>query len=101
MPYNQLYMLYMMKHDHSVGRADHVAWTPPSLPNSIVLLGGYGGTNAGRHAEYTAEIVPGFKTITRESKLCKFLIIYTRGKSWWNILYVFVFVLAILGMSRL
>ena len=33
-----------------------MAWTPPSLPNSIVLLGGADGA-----AELTAEIVPGFE----------------------------------------
>ena len=35
-------------------RARHTAWTPPSLPDSIVLLGG--NTNA---VKLTAEIVPG------------------------------------------
>ena len=33
---------------------DHTAWTPPSLPDSIVLLGGWDSA-----AELTAEIVPG------------------------------------------
>ena len=33
-----------------------MAWTPTSLPNSIVLLGGYDN-----EAEFTAEIVPGFE----------------------------------------
>jgi len=37
----------------STARLSHVAWTPTSLPNSIVLLGGWGA------AELTAEIVPG------------------------------------------
>ena len=37
-------------------RRGHVAWTPTSLPNSIVLLGGW--DNA---AQFTAEIVPGFE----------------------------------------
>ena len=32
-----------------------MAWSPPSLPDSIVLLGGSGS------AETTAEIVPGFE----------------------------------------
>ena len=32
-----------------------MAWSPPSLPNSIVLLGGVGA------AKLTAEIVPGFE----------------------------------------
>ena len=40
---------------NSFERQSHVAWTPPSLPNSIVLLGGDGG------AKFTAEIVPGFE----------------------------------------
>jgi len=38
----------------SVARGYHMAWTPPSLPDSIVLLGGYGSA-----AELTAETVPG------------------------------------------
>ena len=33
-----------------------MAWTPPSLPNSIVLFGGYHDA-----AQLTAEIVPGFE----------------------------------------
>ena len=33
-----------------------MAWTPTSLPNSIVLLGGLDDA-----ARYTAEIVPGFE----------------------------------------
>ena len=46
--------LFTIKHNHSVARTDHTAWTPPSLPNSIMLLGGW--TDA---ADLTAEIVPG------------------------------------------
>ena len=38
-----------------MARIAHVAWSPPSLPDSIVLLGGSGA------AETTAEIVPGFE----------------------------------------
>jgi len=41
-------------HTMSVARRDHTAWTPPSLPDSIVLLGG-GITNA---TDLTAETVP-------------------------------------------
>jgi len=41
-------------HTMSVARGYHTAWTPPSLPDSIVLLGGYGSA-----AELTAETVPG------------------------------------------
>jgi len=37
----------------------HTAWTPSSLPDSIVLLGGYGSA-----AEFTAEIVPGGETFS-------------------------------------
>ena len=37
-----------------------MAWTPPSLPDSIVLLGGYSDKT-----ELTAEIVPG---ISKRSK---------------------------------
>ena len=42
---------------HSVARSDHTAWTPTSLPDSIVLLSGHNS------AELTAETVPGFKSI--------------------------------------
>ena len=34
-----------------------MAWVPPSLPDSIVLLGGIDGAAA----RFTAEIVPGFE----------------------------------------
>ena len=44
------------KHNHSVARSYHTAWTPPSRPNSIVLLGGKGS------GERLAEILPGVKT---------------------------------------
>ena len=40
----------------STARVSHVAWSPQSLPNSIVLLGGEDGA-----AKLTAEIVPGFE----------------------------------------
>ena len=40
----------------STARRESVAWTPTSLPNSIVLLGGRDDA-----AELTAEIVPGFE----------------------------------------
>jgi len=40
-------------HTMSVARIFHTAWTPPSLPDSIVLLGG-----RGRAARLTAERVP-------------------------------------------
>jgi len=42
----------------SVARIDHVAWPPPSLPDSIVLLGGYDGGGRDDAAQFTAEIVP-------------------------------------------
>ena len=38
---------------------DHTAWTPPSLPDSIVLLGGRDDSNY--DPLLTAEIVPGKK----------------------------------------
>ena len=38
-------------------RRYHTAWTPTSLPNSIVLLGGWGSAT-----RLTAETVPGFKS---------------------------------------
>jgi len=41
-------------HTMSVARSGHTAWTPPSLPDSIVLLGGGGSA-----ADLTAETVPG------------------------------------------
>ena len=40
--------------DLSVGRMAHTAWTPPSLPDSIVLLGGAIDSTASN-----AEVVPG------------------------------------------
>ena len=42
------------RHNHSMARTHHTAWTPPSLPDSIVLLGGFYSA-----APLTAEIVPG------------------------------------------
>ena len=41
-------------------RTFHTAWTPPSLPNSIVLLGGV--LQDGSDDQRNAEIVPGVKT---------------------------------------
>ena len=43
-------------------RAGHIAWTPSSLPNSVVLIGGIGYWQqgyTGPPVELTAEIVPG------------------------------------------
>ena len=39
-----------------MARSTHTAWTPPSLPDTIVLLGGTGPA-----AELTAETMPGFE----------------------------------------
>ena len=39
-----------------MARRYHTAWTPPSLPDSIVLLGGFSSA-----ASLTAESVPGIK----------------------------------------
>ena len=39
---------------HSQPRAEHIAWTPPSHPDTIVLFGGH---NSG--TEQNAETVPG------------------------------------------
>ena len=36
-------------------RAGHIAWTPPSLNNTVVFLGG----NEGNEANWDAEIWPG------------------------------------------
>ena len=41
-----------------MGRYAHTAWTPTSLPDSIVLLGGYDSATTGYT---TAETVPGVK----------------------------------------
>ena len=48
--------------NHSVERYNPTAWTPPSLPNTIVLLGGGGTVDA----SFGAEIVPG-----KEKRLCQ------------------------------
>ena len=47
---------------HSSARSDPTVWTPLSLPNSAVLLGGWGGSRA----HLTAEIVPGVKPVIKE-----------------------------------
>ena len=41
-------------------RAGHIAWTPPSLNNTVVFLGG----NEGNEANWDAEIWPGERTRT-------------------------------------
>ena len=41
-----------------MARGDHTAWTPPSLPDSIVLLG---GSDDSGEIVPSAEIVPGKK----------------------------------------
>ena len=55
-------------------RAYHTAWTPTSLPDSIVLLGGNTGA-----AQLTAEIVPGVKL--EKGNILILLHIYTGGGS--------------------
>ena len=46
-------------------RSDHTAWTPPSLPDSIVLLGGFS-----LEASLNAETLPGIAfTFTRSKKI--------------------------------
>ena len=47
--------LLIIKHNHSMARTRHTAWTPQSRPDSIMLLGGWYGDAA----KLTAEIVPG------------------------------------------
>ena len=42
-------------------RSEHTAWTPPSLPDSIVLLGGEGFSYSSA-TNLTAETVPGIET---------------------------------------
>ena len=49
-----VYYMLVKNSFNSKGRQSHVAWSQPSLPDSIVLLGG------DDEAEFTAEIVPGF-----------------------------------------
>ena len=52
--------LYNLITNHSMGRGYHVAWTPPSPPDSIVLLGGSAATvQQSSAAQLTAEIVSG------------------------------------------
>merc|ERR1712037_404942 len=46
-------------HTMSMARSWHTAWTTPSLPDSIVLLGGFNTA-----AQLTAEIVPGGATFS-------------------------------------
>ena len=55
-------------------RSRHTAWTPTSLPDSIVLLGGIGS-----EVRLTAEIVPGVKL--DKGKILIPLHIYTGGGS--------------------
>ena len=57
-----------------MGRFFHTAWTPTSLPDSIVLLGGIGS-----EVRLTAEIVPGVKL--EKEKVLILLHIYTGGGS--------------------
>ena len=45
---------------NSTARSGHVAWTPPSHPNFIVLLGGYDYAT-----KFIAEILPGFEKWSR------------------------------------
>ena len=55
-------------------RRAHTAWTPPSLPNSIVVLGGgfgfggWGGAAVGG-VPFTAEIVPGIYNTCKDMLL--------------------------------
>ena len=50
---------------NSTKRYSHVAWTPPSQSNSIVLLSGLHP-----EAKFTAEIVPGFERWSTFHSLC-------------------------------
>ena len=54
---------------HSSTRHYHTAWTPPSLPDSVVLLGHSSGAQ-----ETDAEIVPGKKESVIFALLCLFLV---------------------------
>ena len=53
----------------SVERIHFTSWTPPSLLNSIVLLGGKGDSPSA----FTAEIVPGIVLLRR----CQFFTIFS------------------------
>ena len=57
-----------------MARFGHTAWTPPSLPDSIVLLGGYGS-----NAQLTAETVPGIAFTFTEIKPNDFHTFFTGG----------------------
>ena len=50
---------------HSEGRTCHTAWAPPSLPDSIVLLGGGDGADGGEYAFDLADIVPALPGISK------------------------------------
>ena len=52
-----LEIVFLSKHNHSGARAFHTAWTPPSLPDSILLMGGK--SDASFSELTTAETVPG------------------------------------------
>ena len=57
-----------------MARYDHTAWTPTSLPDSIVLLGGRGNAT-----QLTAETVPG--VTLDKGNILLLLHIYTGGGS--------------------
>ena len=64
---SQLIIVHNSKNPiNSWARAQHTAWMPPSLPDSIILLGG-----DTRKTELTAEILPGFN-FKAEEKLFLF-----------------------------
>ena len=61
------YNLFLLLHSNT--RHYHTAWTPPSLPDSVVLLGHSSGAQ-----ETDAEIVPGKKESVIFALLCLFLV---------------------------
>ena len=60
-----------------MARTDHTAWTPTSLPDSIVLLGGTSTSGESSEASLTAETVSGVKLEDKNILLLQH--IYTGG----------------------
>ena len=65
-----------------MARYHHTAWTPTSLPDSIVLLGGDGYSYA---TKFTAETVPGVEL--EKGNILLLLHIYTGGGSSFDLVH--------------
>ena len=59
------HILFHKNSPNSSARRYHMAWTPVSFPDSIVLFGNWDG-----EARFTAEIVPGFERWSSFHFLC-------------------------------